>query len=297
MVDLESIHLLLTYKCDGECDHCFVWSSPRAPGTMTLGFVEETLKQAGEVSSISYVCFEGGEPFLFYPLLAKGVELASKNGYKVGAVSNAYWANDDRDALLWLKPLVELGLTDISVSADEYHGYEESSRLVANASRAANELGIESSVLRVRAMKCYTEGVENDDDGGSIFFRGRAASKLAPQVLGKPSSEFRSCPEEPPNIGRVHIDAYGNVLFCQGISMGNILETPLKDVLSRRLCEQHPVIAPLASGGPAALAKHNGIRTKRSYADACHMCYDVRCRLRAKGLLNEILLPDQSYGD
>ena len=70
---------------------------------MTLRFVEDVLKQAEKVDSIEYICFEGGEPFLFYPLLAKSVELARKKGYQVGAVSNAYWANDDSDALLWLR--------------------------------------------------------------------------------------------------------------------------------------------------------------------------------------------------
>jgi hypothetical protein len=297
VIDLKSLHLLLTYKCDGECDHCFVWSCPRAPGTMTLGFVEEILRQAGEVESITYICFEGGEPFLFYPLLLKGTELARSKGYEVGLVSNAYWANDERDALLWLKPLADLGLSDISVSADEHHGYEDSNRLVGNATKAAAELGVESSILRVRGVRCYTEGAEAEEEEGSIFFRGRAAEKLAPEVPGKPSSEFRSCPEEPPNIGRVHVDAYGNVLFCQGISMGNLRETRLIEMISREACERHPVIAPLAKGGPVALAKEHGVRTRRSYADACHMCYDVRRRMRAKGLLRNILVPDQSYGD
>ena len=296
-IGLNSLHLLLTYMCNGECDHCFVWSGPHSRGTMTLSFVEDVLKQAGEMDSIEYICFEGGEPFLFYPLLLKCVELSRNRGYQVGAVSNAYWANDDADALLWLKPLVDLGLSDISLSADEYHGYEESNRVVANASKAAAELGIESSVLRVKGIRCYTEGAENEDDGGSILFRGRAASKLAPQVLGRPPSELRSCPEEPPNISRVHVDAYGNVLFCPGVSMGNILETPLKKILSKESCDRHPVIAPLVSGGPVALARQHGIRTKRAYADACHMCYDVRCRMRAKGALRNILVPDQAYGD
>jgi len=26
---LSSLHVLLTYQCNYECDHCFVWGSPR----------------------------------------------------------------------------------------------------------------------------------------------------------------------------------------------------------------------------------------------------------------------------
>ncbi len=44
---LTGLHLLLTYECNYECDHCFVWSSPRQSGTMTLDKIERILDQAG----------------------------------------------------------------------------------------------------------------------------------------------------------------------------------------------------------------------------------------------------------
>ena len=33
---LNGIHFLLTYMCNSECDHCFLYSDPRAKGTFTL---------------------------------------------------------------------------------------------------------------------------------------------------------------------------------------------------------------------------------------------------------------------
>ncbi len=33
---LTGLHLLLTYECNLECDHCFVWGSPWKSDTMTL---------------------------------------------------------------------------------------------------------------------------------------------------------------------------------------------------------------------------------------------------------------------
>ncbi len=33
---LTSLHLILTYQCTFECDHCFVWGSPWQEGTMQL---------------------------------------------------------------------------------------------------------------------------------------------------------------------------------------------------------------------------------------------------------------------
>ena len=32
---LTGIHILLTYKCDRQCDHCFVFGAPNARGTFT----------------------------------------------------------------------------------------------------------------------------------------------------------------------------------------------------------------------------------------------------------------------
>ena len=44
-MELTGLHLLLTYRCTYECDHCFAWGSPRQEGTMTLGIVRNILQQ------------------------------------------------------------------------------------------------------------------------------------------------------------------------------------------------------------------------------------------------------------
>ena len=43
---LSSLHILLTYQCTLECDHCFVWGSPWQSGTLTLPRIREILRQA-----------------------------------------------------------------------------------------------------------------------------------------------------------------------------------------------------------------------------------------------------------
>jgi len=35
-MELSGVHLLLTYECNLECDHCFTWGSPWNRGTMTM---------------------------------------------------------------------------------------------------------------------------------------------------------------------------------------------------------------------------------------------------------------------
>lgn len=49
---IQGLHLLLTYLCNYECDHCFVWGSPRQHGVMTLAMIQRILDQADELDEI-----------------------------------------------------------------------------------------------------------------------------------------------------------------------------------------------------------------------------------------------------
>jgi hypothetical protein len=101
---LSGVHLLLSYECNFECNHCFVWSGPRQTGTMTLETIRTILPQSKDLGSIEWVYFEGGDPFLYYASLLKGVQLAAASGFRVGLVSNSYWATSAEDALENLRP-------------------------------------------------------------------------------------------------------------------------------------------------------------------------------------------------
>ena len=95
---LTGIHLLLTYKCTLECEHCFVYSSPNAEGTMTLSQIRNVLDESRKIDSVEWIYFEGGEPFLFYPSMLEAIKLARCLGFKVGIVTNAYGAISEEDA-------------------------------------------------------------------------------------------------------------------------------------------------------------------------------------------------------
>ena len=293
---LEGVHLLLTYKCIYECDHCFIWGSPRAVGTMSSKQVAEILRQASQIESVKRVYFEGGEPFLFYPVLLEGVRLAKEHGFEIGIVSNAYWATDAQDAEMWLRPLSQIGVEDISVSTDEHHGSAEEARTARTAIAAARRLRMPSQLMKVKDIEFYSCDSSSAADEGDLMFRGRAAVELAPKVSKKPWRSFDSCGEEPPRIGRVHVDALGNVQFCQGITVGNLWRKPLKKIMDDLDPERHPVIGPLIRGGPSSLSKELGIRPRKAYADSCHMCYEIRCAARKRGMLPSVLRPDQAYG-
>lgn len=149
---LTGVHLLLTYQCTQECDHCFVWSSPKHPETMTLKQIRKLLQEAKKLETVEWVWFEGGEPFLYYPVMLKGVKEAKTMGFTVGVLSNAYWATCFEDALTWLHPLAELEIADLGLSSDSFHGEDWEAERVKNGVEAAKQLGIKVGIMATAKM-------------------------------------------------------------------------------------------------------------------------------------------------
>ena len=218
-------------------------------------------------------------------------------GWGAGAVSNAYWATAPEDALLWLRPLAEAGLSDLLLSEDAHHWSGEGT-LVRNAAAAAAELGINTGTIVIRDAPDSVEASPSAKGatikGGAVRFRGRAAT-LTDGLPGRPWNELDTCPhEELISPKRVHIDPFGYVHLCQGLAIGNLFSTPLAALLARYEPERHPICGRLLSGGPAALAREYALPHAESYVDECHLCYEMRALLRSR--FPEYLAPDQMYG-
>jgi len=294
---LSGLHLLLTYECNYECDHCFTWGGPAQTGTMTEETIEHILQQAEALGTIEWIYFEGGEAFLYYPLLLDGVRRANGRGFRVGIVSNAFWATSDAEAREWLQPLAGL-VDDLSISHDAYHGSTEGLQQTQIAREAAEQLGIPVDFISVAAPEAKEiNGASGQLPAGesAVLYRGRAAEKLASSVPRKPWRQFTECPwEELRHPERVHVDVYGNMQICQGISMGNLIERPLAEIMRDYDPDAHPIVGPLLAGGPAEIVNRYNLPHEPDYADACHLCYTSRCKLRER--FPDVLTPGQMYG-
>ena len=293
---LEGLHILLTYQCTYECDHCFVWGSPRQKGTLTLDQIDQILEQAKE-AGVTSVYFEGGEPFLYYAILIKAVRRAADMGFSVGIVSNAYWANSVADAEEWLRPFAGR-LSNFTVSSDLFHCSEALGERPQNALVAAKWLNIPTGMISIGQPGSDSQQTQGQiEEEGTVMYRGRAVEKLAPRATGHPWEGFDSCPHEDlREPGRVHLDPFGNIHVCQGISLGNVFETPLKEICEKYDADAHPICGPLLDGGPAALVTEYNLQhaSPFGYADACHLCYEARTKLRPR--FPQYLNPDQMYG-
>jgi len=297
---LKGVHLLLTYRCDLECDHCFVWGSPKARGVFTIKQIKNTLAEAKKLGTVDSVSLEGGEPFLYYPIMVKAVEEAVKLGFHVEILSNCYWASCPEDAMEWLLPMVEARNVELSLSSDLYHGENWQIEEVKNAVKAANSLNMKVGILSIKYPKAETAS-PREIEGAKVglyelMYKGRAASKLAEEADKKPWREFTKCPyEELANPGRVHVDPLGHVHVCQGISIGNAWQKPFSKIIEEYNPYENPILEPLIREGPVALVEKFGLTHDKFYADACHLCYAARCMLRKK--YPDMLGPNQMYGE
>jgi MoaA/NifB/PqqE/SkfB family radical SAM enzyme len=293
---LTGVHLLLTYECNYECDHCFVWGSPNQRGTLGLEQIREILAQAKQLGTVEWIYFEGGEPFLYHAVLAHVVRLAHRLGFRVGVVSNGYWATGIEDAIECLRPLADR-VEDLSISSDLYHADESPSRQARNAQEAAAQLGIPCAFISIAGPEADGADTGEIPEGESgVMHRGRAAAKLSASAAKTPWDRLTTCPfEDLREPGRVHVDPLGHVHICQGISLGNAFRDSLERICEAYVPERHPITGPLLEGGPAALVRRYALRHGDFYADACHLCYEARAALR--GRFPEILAPGQVYGE
>jgi hypothetical protein len=317
---LEAIHLLLTYRCTYECEHCFVWGSPEQQGTMTLAQVREVTDQAAATPGVEMLYFEGGEPTLYYPVMVAGARYARELGLDVGVVTNCHWAETVDDALVWLQPFADMGCADFSLSSYAYFTEDlESEDHLRNAVVAAQRLGLPMDVLEVGAPAALADLGIACGEPGEIMYKGRAAVALAQgERLTRPPDTLTTCPYEDfaaPERGHVGCD--GNLQLCQGISAGNLWERPLSEIAAtydpgrtQRADNAGrtgsagsagpgalPVIDAILRGGPFGLARATGLEPLLPlYADECHLCYELRARLRESGRYRASLAPDQAYG-
>jgi hypothetical protein len=264
---------------------------------MTLRNVRHILQQARDVGTVKWLYFEGGEPFLYYTILLKGVQEAASIGFQAGIVSNGYWATDVEDALEWLRPFAGL-VRDLSISSDVYHWSEKHSRQAQNACAAAEQLGIPSGVISIAEPEVANAASATGQlavGETAVMYRGRAVEKLVSRATRWPWDQFTECPyEDLREPGRLHVDPFGNLHICQGISLGNLFQTSLSEICETYNPSSHPITGPLLAGGPAELVRRYELSFEARYADACNLCCEACRSLRER--FPEILIPDQMYG-
>lgn len=287
---LSGLHLLLTYKCNARCQHCFLNASPENSEVMAGEAAFKHIQEAHQIG-VNHIFIEGGEPFLFPKLLPTIISKASELGFWVGLLTNGFWATSTSKARQTLQPLAAAGLNSLSISTDGFHQSYVPLNYALTAAKVASELGLEADLmvcqdlvsansesqsLVVSASKAEKVPVYT----GKVVCRGRAVLSKLCSSGSYNWAQLTTCREKLQTPGRVHIGPKGEIHLCQGLLMGeNALSASLSSIFAAYKPANHPLVNALLKGGPAELARlaaNYGFKPEACYVDDCHLCYEVR---------------------
>lgn len=219
---IENICIAITFKCNLECEHCFLECGPNNTKTMNSNVIETVVKNSAPYCKKFWI--SGGEPTVELDLLKDSIRYANMCKRKYGfpesicLQTNAIWNGDKKQ---WYDLLVEffsLGVTDIDITSnDEYHlkqiGYSKKAESVA---MLAKKIGLFNSITFSgspekelkplgRAEKLKEKIIQNHSSycncnnipreflihpGGEIFVCKWAKSKSIGNITTKPIVKF-----------------------------------------------------------------------------------------------------------
>ena len=327
--------LVLSYKCSAKCRHCMYACGPDWPADWLSEPDMEAILEAlaphitpapGGRESMGLsdgLHFTGGEPFLKYDLLLRGIETAAGLGIpSLFAETNCSWCVDDKSTLDRLRELKSKGMVGIMISVNpfylEYVPFERTQRCidcslkVFGRNTAVYQTEYYHRFLRLGVsdrmpLEKYIQldGPHNFLHGVEFFMQGRAPYAVPAAAGGgfpsAPPDRFfgQRCPLSPVRPWHNHFDNYGNYMpgFCGGLSYGDIRELP------RLLDEgvdpaEKPVLALVMAEDIEGLfqfaAKRGYTPREEGYHSICHLCMDARKYLAQTGDFAE-LRPREFY--
>jgi MoaA/NifB/PqqE/SkfB family radical SAM enzyme len=312
--------LLLTYKCNAECEFCYYNCSPKQGGLMPVEMVISCWKSLKELAGDeTKIHITGGEPFLYWEHLVEILQEAKK--HNLGPVdmieTNGFWATDEGIIKDRLKLLDELRINRLKISCDPFHQEYVDIDLVRRLAQSAKELLGENRIL-VRwekylenpvAMKNMSIAEKEQQYAATLKdypcrFTGRAGGRIAELCVKETVEQIskRNCRDAFLNAKGVHIDPFGNVFggTCSGIIVGNVTKSNLEEIWRNWQPGNDFVIERLFQKGPAGLleeAMKFGYKPEEKYASKCHLCTSIRQFFFSKGLYKSTIGPAECYDE
>lgn len=213
----------VTYTCPLRCAHCCFHSGPenkfRLPAATILDFIDSL------EDSIELVAFTGGEPFLLGERLVQAVARAAQRGFVVRIVTSAYFGADRDAARKRLSAVSEAGLSELSISWDDYHEEFVPFDAVRNVFEVGRELGLFVAINMVQSAQSRWNGArvrrelalpDNDESvicESPLNRTGRASEELGDHEL----LQERFVGPCPYVLTGPTLSAKGDLLACCGV--------------------------------------------------------------------------------
>jgi MoaA/NifB/PqqE/SkfB family radical SAM enzyme len=295
MLKYDVFGLLYTRTCPLECADCITESSPKARGRLTPSQVRRYLPAIARFSPV--LCFTGGEPLLFHREIVELTAEARALGLRVGLVSGAGWVKDEAGARAKVRELAAAGLTDLTISWDDYHAEFAPRSRAETLARAGVEAGLTVSVRQVLAATNASEPRREGFEGLPISFEWFRPIRLG-RAARLPPEHFQFAVEPPPGrcdvVLKPVLEPGGEVYACCGpghfasasspLRLGNAEEEPLEDILERAV--RDPVLQAIYYLGPYGLYRllqghatgREGFEARPAYSGICELCLDINNR-------------------
>jgi hypothetical protein len=291
---------------------------------MSLETLEEALQATRAWGHRFQIHLTGGEPFLNFPLLLEGVQLAAQLGIPRYLETNASWCLREDNVVEKFTALREAGLNAILISCSPFHAEKiPPARTLLAITKALEIFGRQNVIIylphwieqiqmfdveKPTPLEQYVEkfGLVRAGkmlwDGYSIIPAGRSGFRLGHLTEKRQASAFKGedCLIEILYAHHSHLDLYGNYIswFCGGLTIGDWHNLPriLDDFKAHRF---PPLTDILVTRGPFGLFElgkedYSYQELPQGYAGKCHLCVDVRKHLSEQGDFQE-LRPKEFY--
>ena len=141
----DKLMIILSDICTATCRACYGSCSPRNKNVMDESLMLRAIGQAKESGIAKYIGFSGGEPFLHYDLLKKGLKCAKGCGFLTAVCTNGFWGGWADDEIA--KRIGSLPIDSIILSTDGFHEPFVSKAHIGRAMAFAKKAG---TALRLR---------------------------------------------------------------------------------------------------------------------------------------------------
>jgi hypothetical protein len=305
-----------TDKCPIECRYCAAECSPRNSHSLSFNDMAATVDSMLGLGRLKVVVFTGGEPFLLRDTLLRMVRYCADRNVKTRVVTNAYWAGSYQKAVKLLKTYADAGLTELNVSADDYHQAFIPITNVRNANNACRDIGLPCLLghkvmkgcqmtlerleralgRRLRRFEFHKENPDND-----VVLTGYAVP-IAKDMHLIPDEEILYPDDEgwkgpcDSVMENTVISVFRELSICCGmipravreIVIGSLAEHTLEELIQRANTDL--IVNWLALEGPYGvmkfIVKHKPeVPFRRRYVSRCHLCSEIFTRTECRKVL------------
>ena len=303
-----SVGIRLTKRCNLLCRHCVCSCDPRHAAAMDIDNLRRWLGMIATQSNVNQVCFTGGEPFLEYDLLLKGVCIASSLGLVSVVVTNGYWGRSRQNAERALHPLAVNGLGHLSLSYDKYHHEQVSTKCIHTAIEVAHRLNIdvclnvlrddyanEATMTEHLAVELQNTALMVSSINASSLIRCGRAINLEPVLSDFDMKRYGTC-----GAMGIIIQENGIVYACCGpqhpldsaLNVGDINTESFEEIYTRALTDPFPLL--LQTEGLAELRRIGHIKgvteafTPVKASQRCRECIRLATNKKLLSYIDEI---------